>query len=395
MQGTISQDKIEAWRKDQRFLLAALPFDLLLRPFQVTLHMPGRIVAASNVEQVDAQRVRFVLNPYDFIESWAGVIRDDAAVARALRLADGDDDAQSVHATMKMAFSALGPHTVSVAPDARPWFDYAPEVEAALSGEADLWETLARESDFGLAETLSPAGVHLLGAVWQREVVRDVDTRWDWGAPSCRVYIRAELGDVAMGSATVYLRKARCADGHALIDRQRTRLPWNQVSLSQDRRAVLLSISLPPPPSGADVLGKLEGTIEFNVDSGPRQIDLGFSELAPGATGKRFEARIDRIGRAVWSGASGETLHFAFSRRSGLQLNDIMVVTSDGRTLPCAYRSVPLSGERGYAIMLRDGGDMPRDATIVLDVRQPPRHVELPFAFADIAIRSGKPGTLE
>jgi len=391
----VPQAQIEAWRDDYRHKLAIVPWVMAVSPVTIMVHLPGSITDASNLEQVDAHSVRLALDPLDWVESWIGVVRDDAMIARALTLEpDADPDRVNRH-TLGMAFAALGPHSVSVESDREPWFDYASTVEAVLAGEAAMWERLGREDDFALPVTLASEGAHLLGAVWKREVIADDAGRWAWGRPTCRVQVRAELGEVPEGSVQAHIHSARCPSGHSLVTGDRVRLAPHQIAQSADRRAVLLSIDLAAPPSGETVVAELAGVIEFHVKRGDNQIDLGFSTLAPGATGTRFEARIERIGRGLWGATSGETLRFAISRRSGLQLRGIAVVTPDGRTLPCTHRSWYLSAERGFEIMLREGGALPRDATIVLDVRQPPRRVELPFAFADIPIHSGRPGELD
>lgn len=84
-------------------------------------------------------------------------------------------------------------------------------------------------------------------------------------------------------------------DGSSLLPSSEwdQRIRWPK--LSQDRSAALLEMELKLPAVGVKGLKELSGTLEYQVASATKEVDLGFTELKANAKGTELGAQIKSI----------------------------------------------------------------------------------------------------
>lgn len=389
--------RMQHLRADFRRLRAFLLPQAGMDAYRVTVYLPGTVQEVVNLVPNGGSAVTLQPDSLAVMNAWDHLMHDDDTLAGLLALPDYDDSSPSRYRyELALAYAALGPHVVTVAPPLTPRFAYAVRVAEAQRQEAVMWEQLARQGELLRPETVPGDGVHVLGTVWRRDIEAHAAGGWSWGAPTCRVYLVAGLRAEPEQVPVVRILEAVCPAGRSLRPGGRERLPLRDVTSGQDRRSWLLAVDVDMPASGAMRVKRLRGELEYRVQGGSREVDLEFETLQEQSAGRLYEAEITRSNRGIWSGRSGVILRLSLQVPAGLQIQGVRVRDAQGREIPADSRRTARASRRTeYSLMPAAGGAFPDHGTLVLIVREPPRLERMPFEFSEIPIDKGGPPIIQ
>jgi len=203
-----------------------------------------------------------------------------------------------------LIFGQKAPVRATVDAGRSPLFHYAVEVAAAQKEYAKLQKDLgvipgvsaatlpaAPPAQGGALKSLRVAGVRLVTEADEKRSLRP----FNYNAGYSVVLLAEFPGSVLAVTDETALEKATADDGSSLLPDSQ----WNRKAhfpgLASDKTAATLEFELKVPGPGVKGLKELSGRLCYSVAGGTKEVDLGFTELKPGATGTQLGARIESL----------------------------------------------------------------------------------------------------
>ena len=252
------------------------------------LRLPGPLVGSPRGERLADNAVRVQFEGAQLVQVLDRLMNDDALMLRLLRQGG---------VTPEAALDLLGdqgPVALATGPGATALFDYAGEVAVAREQFAAFAESLrAAVPVAGPAEPMANVRLVACKVVFEADSERDLCPQGQ-NHPGVTLTIAGDLPQTALDLDSAGYEKAIADDGTDFTPGDEWDRRCHFPKLTKDGRTVYLDLEL-KPPAGARGLGELSGRLTALCSDGQEQLDLGFEELVPGATGTVAGAMLVRV----------------------------------------------------------------------------------------------------
>jgi hypothetical protein len=356
---------------------------------QVTLHLPGNIVENSNFEPGPAGALALKFDGAKLLEVLDKLAADDQWVKSQLARSPSNlmltDPLAFDDSVNGMILGKSGPTRAVITSANTPLFDYASELAAAQKDFAKVQKQLGLSARAVAApaqgqplKSLKVVGVRLVTQADKKQNWRPFN--YDAGYTLALV---AELpGSVLAVTDESAIATAIADDGASLLPTSGWKRRLHFPRLSPDRTSVLFEAELGLPAAGVKGLKELSGHLHYSVASGTREIDLGFDELKPGASGTELGAEIRAI-EGGWSKDGSQQMQLKLNVREE-NLRSVCVVVDGART--ALERRGYSGGGDSYTFTLESKRAFPAKGRLVAEIFDKVQTFEAPFKLENITL---------
>lgn len=253
------------------------------------LRLPGPLAGDVRGERVADNAVQVRFDGAQLVAVFDRLMTDDALMIRLLR----SGGLQGPEAVMEL-LGDNGPVALRTEPGATMQFDYASEVAAAREQFVMLADSL--RAAVPQPEPATPLdNVRIVAA----KVVREADSDRDLcpqgqNHPGVTLTIAADLPAPALELEDAAFHRCVLADGTDITPGEEWDRRCHFPKVTKDGTTVYLDFDL-KAPADADGLGEFAGQITVVSSEGSELHDLGFPELAAGASGTFADAKLNSI----------------------------------------------------------------------------------------------------
>ena len=348
----------------------------------VSFKLPGTFTESSNFSRGTMGTLDLAFCGTKMVEAMETLIEDDEWM-----LANGFDQQDSPEFDGKLAALVFGeeaPVQATVSNATKPLFDYAAEVARAQKEAEKLAKqlggvTVAAPAQGGELKSIRVAGVRLA-----KDLPKALDLCPFHNEPGYTLAVLAEFpGGILDVTDKSAITKALASDGTDLI---KGKHDWDRrlgfPKLSADKSSALFEVPLKLPPPSAKGIREISGVIEYLVAEGTKEIELGFTELKPGAKGRELGAEIKKI-EDGWGDKGTQNIELKL-RIGTATLKNAWLVRKGVKT--------PLE-RRGHSgsdtlttFTLEHEEAVPADATIVIEIHDDLKTYEVPFSLENLSL---------
>ncbi|MBX3464880.1 MAG: hypothetical protein KF830_17060 [Planctomycetes bacterium] len=248
---------------------------------------PGPLVGPVVGERVDERTVRMAIDGRQLVAALDRLQADDDLLLRLVER--GGLTPQSALAL----FGVQGPVECRIAPGAEPQFDYEREVAAARAA-LPPWLAALHAAPPAAVPTRPAANVRVVASriVWEADPERDLCPQGH-AQPGLELTLAFDVDGRVVALDDAGFDQLRARDGTDLLPPDEWDRRCHFPKATRDGRTVCLDFRLPVP--AGDAFAVLAGQVTATVSDGTAAVDLGLPELAAGAEGQAFGARVLRV----------------------------------------------------------------------------------------------------
>ena len=358
-------------------------------------HLPGAASEISNFKITPAGDLRLTFVGTNIIEAMDSLATNDDWWR--LQLADGKDTSKEDlildNDLNERLFGQRGPIRAIVA-GGTPRFDYAREVAAAKTeyaallrklGPANTTEDNANDS----AELAPPAqggefkSLKVGGIRWVFQSDDKNDVRPFSLSPGCTLSVIGELPGSVMAFSGGSLDTAIALDGSDLLPEQEWDRKINFPSLSRDHSVVVFDINLQAPGPEAKGFKEISGSLKYSVGTGSTNIDLGITEIRPGAQGSAFGAEIKSI-KPGFGENGGQDLEIKL-RIDPQTIISVKAIGTDGQEIPLGRRGYSGYNDE-YTYTFNTKATLSPNARLIVQQYADVKKYSIPFKLANLTL---------
>ncbi len=343
---------------------------------EYTFNLPGNVVERSNFTVGKTGALSLTITGAKLLEA-ARTMKADEAVLRELVLAGEEKGGPNTDARIRrLMFGSAAEISATVKLTGKPQFDYAAAVAAAKKQHLPIMTRL------GLCWTSIPKDMPLRFKSIAPTRIENNRIRVEAEAP--RPFVKIEGG---------FIFRMTAADGTLLLPRIGQSQRMAHVRPPAGREGTLATLMIPIPaklPAKTQTLGEVLGAA-FLVAADTKTVDLGFSDIKPGAKGTALDARIVSV--ATITGRNGEEqmkIVVAAKTPKDAAIDTIRAVWPDGAEearlamagpalLPEAY-----AGYKGREFVFR--GALPTKPSFSATVWENVEHFAVPFRMTNVPV---------
>ena len=358
-------------------------------------HLPGAASEISNFKTTPAGDLRITFIGTNMLEAMDSLATNDDWWR--LQLAGGRDmskEGLSLDNDLnEKVFGQRGPVRAIVAGGA-PRFDYAREVAAARTEYAALLRKLGPANTTAdnvndSAELAPPAqggefkSLKVGGIRWIYKSDDKNDVRPFNLSPGCTLSVIGELPGSVMAFSGGSVDTAIALDGSDLLPEQEWDRRINFPSLSRDHSVVVFDINLQAPGPEAKGFKEISGSLKYSVGTGSTNIDLGITEIKPGAQGSAFGAEIKSI-KPGFGENGGQDLEIKL-RIDPQQIISVKAIGTDGQDTPLGRRGYSGYNDE-YTYTFNTKATLSPNARLVIQQYAEVKKYSTPFKLANLTL---------
>jgi hypothetical protein len=300
-------------------------------------NLPGIISHNSNFH-IDSDGVLQInFDGAKFLDALDKLSQDDDWMKKNGGGALGSMDAKPVldERVNELVFGAKAPVQAIITGATAPLFDYATEVAAARLDFAKTEKALglsaaalAPPAEGEPLKNLRVVGVRLITESDQKRDLRPFN--YDAGYT---LVLRGDFsGSVLDVTEKSAVESAVADNGTSLLPEQAWDRTIHFPKLSKDKATVLFEVRLQAPGKDVARLKELSGHLHYTTGGGTKEIDLGITELKPGAKGTEFGASIESI-KEGWQHDGTQMLNLKFNLSNPSTIKSLTLLADGSKTV--------------------------------------------------------------
>lgn len=270
----------------------------------------------------------------------------------------------------------------------QPLFGYEQELAQARDGYTAMLKGLGFEQS-AIALSSPPAkgegfsSLKVAGLRLVREGASEMEMRPFNHDPQYTLALVGELPGAVLAVSEGKVTRALTDRGTSLLPEKEwdRKINWPKLSKSKDRVAFEVQLKLPAPEEQR--LQELAGTLQYQVASGTREMDLGLLPLAVGSKGSGLGAEITEVGESQWNkGATSITLHLKIAKDA---VAGVRFVSKEGTALPFEPGGTTWGGNDVH-FTFNHKGELPGQARILVEVHQELKSYTITWQLSDLPL---------
>jgi len=295
-----------------------------------TYIMPGKVVSENGFKKINANTLTFTINGKDILKAIDKLATNDKYTKKDFKMSQ-NMDIYKLMPDMKKSLVVKGAM--------KPLFDYKQEVALAKKewkkSEKILSTPIVAKGEKKInlptkintdTDTLKSDGkAKIVSSRYSVKGNKKEQKDFFLFQDSLEISILQPLPSKATAVTKAVVTKAEMIDGESVLGEREWDRKINFPRLAKDGKSVMLGVKLKIPKNPNSGIKILEGTIEYENNSGEKVVDLGIIPLKKGATGKALGAKItDATAKKTDDDEIGFSLHLNVNKNYiiGLEFYD-------------------------------------------------------------------------
>ncbi|MDQ7778994.1 MAG: hypothetical protein RDV41_04710 [Planctomycetota bacterium] len=350
------------------------------------LHLPGTVEQSTNFKKNPDGSLTVSLQGMKVIEAMDAIMNDEAAL-RAM-IESGNDVTEigpgSDPVFMEKMFGERAPVRAVVGGTLTPLFDYEGEAAQARAGMEEMMTklgiTVAKPVPLaGRAEfkSLTIGGVRIVRIDDGERGIRPF-----YESKGCTLALVGELPGAVLKVTEGKLEKAIASTGANLLPEDEWSRTISMCTLSADKTAVVFDVRLQLPDQDVPGLKEVSGTLEYVIEKGAKQVDIGVEEFKTGAPGKELGASIVSVKDSEWqAGTQVLSLQLAIAQEA---IKAVHIYDTGGKELTTNSQGYMSSNETTTVDYSMEG-KFPAKGRIVVEVYDTEKYA-IPFKIENVTL---------
>lgn len=350
-------------------------------------NLPGKAGETVNLATAPDGRVGIKITGEKLISSMESLVNDDEWMAKnSFDAQNGPDD---TGAFMEKLFGNNAAPVARRVSMGEPLFDYAKELAAARTEFAKLQEKFGTR--IGPAASGEPfESLEVVGVRSVSEVDNKLGLRPFHQEAGYSLSVLGKFpGSVLSVTDESKVEKAVADDGSDLLPSSDFKRKFNFPQLSEDRSAVLFEINLRSPGDSVKSIREISGTFQYTVAKGTKEVDLGFTSLKAGESGKELGAEISEI-KDGWKKDGTKEMDIKLALGVG-ELEQLILVDGRKRTV-MEKRGHSSFGNGPTTFTFEAGKGLPENGTIIAVIYDGIETFDVPFKLENLTLMGAPAG---
>ena len=390
--GELTQQEINQKIADsmQQYEKSKLMFAATLSAMKIRriLHLPGEVSMTSNLERNEDGALVHEFLGSDLMAIMDSMMTDEewlraeiTAGKDVMKDGPGGDDRLN-----EKLFGEQGPIKAVCVNAQEPSFNFEEEVAQAREDARDTFKELSVVSkqsvDISQAKDFRVGGVRIVAESSMENGVRPFN--WDKGYVISMIGVLPETAINATGGKLV---SAETDNGEDILPERDWDRKISFPRLGNDNKTVVFEVNMSLPSEQAKGIKEVAGVVEYVVASATRTVDLQISHFATGVKGSEFGAEIKTLAEDSWQPGK-QTMELKVDLNKD-RVKSVTITDSAGSAIQVSSGYSAMGDVTTYAYTAKEG-NFPESGSIILEVYEDLKTVELPFKVTDISFL-GKP----
>lgn len=356
---------------------------------EAIFHLPGKVGESSNFTKDASGALRLQFEGAKLLAAMESLINNDEWAAKNLDSFGGKEKPAMDAEVNALVFGSKAP-VRAVVSGGQPLFNYAVEVAAAKKesekirkqlGMGSATVTIAAPAQGGALKGVKVVGVRLVSDVSAGK--KNSDFRPFNDEPGYTLALRVDFpGSILAVTDESQFTSAIADDGSDLLQSSEWKRKINWPKLSEDKAAALIEAQLKLPAPGVKGLKELSGTLEYQVASATKEVDLGFTNLVANARGTELGAQIKSI-KDGWQNDGSQQMELKLNlKKDALKAVRLLVDGTKTELKQNGYGG----GGNTYTFTYEFKGTIPANGKLVAEVYDQLQTFTTPFKLENISL---------